>query len=88
MHASLLADGVVFFGCDMVGQEGYQAGTNIAMTLNFTSEEETRRVFEYLSQGADVSQPLRDEFRGALFGYLVDQYGICRMFNHQKTPVM
>lgn len=44
--------------------------------------EETRRLFDALSEGGTVTMPLAAMFWGAYFGTFTDKYGINRMFNY------
>jgi len=53
------------------------------MHINIEPEtkEETRRLFDALSAGGNVTMPLQDMFWGAYFGTCTDKYGINWMFN-------
>ncbi len=56
-------------------------GNNIHINLEPDTRAETHRLFDALAQNGKVGMPLTDMFWGALFGHLVDPYGICWMFN-------
>ena len=53
------------------------------MHINIEPEtkEETRRLFDALSAGGNVTMPLQDMFWGAYFGTCTNKYGINWMFN-------
>lgn len=81
MHSEFRAEGVFFMATDgMPGREA-AVGDNISLTLDFADEGEQARVFEALSRGGKVMQPLEDTFWGAKFGMLVDRFGIQWMLN-------
>lgn len=85
LHSSLTIEGVqIIMGSDMTDQEGYTKGNNIALVLNCNSEAEIFSLFDKLGKGGRVSSPLKEEFWGAIFGTLVDQFGINWMLNCNK----
>lgn len=85
LHSSLTIDGVqILMGSDMTDQDGYTKGNNIALALNCDSETEIFSLFDKLSKSGRVSAPLKEEFWGAIFGTLVDQFGIKWMLNFNK----
>jgi len=55
---------------------------NMHISIEPETREETRRIFEELSEGGNVSMPLQDMFWGAYFGSFTDRYGINWMVNH------
>jgi PhnB protein len=82
LHAALSLNGLpLLMGSDMTDRLGYVKGTNIALALGFTSPEETHSVFEKLEQGGEVLEPLKQQFWGAIYGSLQDQFGIKWMLN-------
>lgn len=84
-HSSLTVNGMpVIMGSDMVDQSGYTKGNNVALAMSCSSEEEIRSLFDKLSKGGRVLQPLKEEFWGAIFGTMEDQYGIRWMLNYNK----
>lgn len=75
MHASLrVGKGVIYASDDPFGEPPVMSGCNLAIEL--PDEAETRRVWEALSEGADVRQPLEPMFWTPLFGTLTDRFGI------------
>ena len=81
MHSMLESDGVIIMGSD--GMPAYPAvvGENVAIALSGSDRERLTEVFNKLSEGGQVKQPLKEESWGAMFGYFVDKFGINWMFN-------
>ena len=84
LHSSLAKDAMLLMATDMVSPEGYTKGTNIALSLNCSSEEEIRRFYDALSVNGKIVDPLKPQFWGALFGVVTDKYGITWMLNFNK----
>lgn len=59
-------------------------GNNMHISLEPESREETKRIFEALSAGGNVSMPLQDMFWGTYFGSFTDKYGINWMLNYSE----
>lgn len=51
-------------------------GNNMHINLEPDSREETKRLFEALSAGGNITMPLEDMFFGAYYGSCTDKYGI------------
>lgn len=83
-HAMLTNGGLVLMGTDMTGPAGYIKGTNIALSVNCSSEEEINSFYNKLSEGGQIVDTLKEQFWGALFGVVVDKFGITWMFNYDK----
>lgn len=84
MHIELpILGGHVLMGTDAPDSMGFTvvSGNNMYINLEPDTREETERLFNGLSVGGKVEMPLQDMFWGAYFGSLVDQFGICWMFN-------
>ena len=82
LHSALEINGSAIMGTDM-GKDDLGSGP-IAITLEFTDEEETRAAFKKLAEGGTVVHELHEAFWGGLFGVLGDKYGICWMINSSK----
>jgi PhnB protein len=80
LHAMLTSGNIVIMGSDMSPLKLIK-GNAVSLMLNFSSEEETRKIYASLSKGGDPSQPLEVMFWGALFGHLTDKFGNQWMFN-------
>lgn len=87
MHASLTGGQIVLMASDMLGGADPVVGNTITLSLNCNTEEETRTFFEKLSAGGNVTQPLKLEFWGALFGQFTDKFGIHWMVNWDQGAV-
>lgn len=85
MHSMLANGGFVLMATDMMpsGHE-LKPGNDMAMSVNFDSEEEIRACFSKVSDGGRVLDPLGEKFWGAMFGVAQDKYGKVWMFNHQN----
>ena len=59
-------------------------GNNMHICLEPDSREETKRLFDALSEGGKVTMPMADMFFGAYFGECTDKYGINWMFNFKN----
>jgi PhnB protein len=75
VHCTLVKDGFVLMGSDMVDDEGLKKGNNVSLMLDCSSETEIRELFENLSEGGTARHPVHSSFFGALFGDLTDKYG-------------
>jgi len=87
MHVALpLTGNQVLMGMDMPDGRGTTtAGDNFMITLDTSSEEETTKLFNALSEGGFVMMPLAHQFWGAFFGMLTDQFGIQWMLSYTKA---
>ncbi|MBH0231228.1 VOC family protein [Halobacillus yeomjeoni] len=75
MHLVLQAGGIRIFMADAANQE-IEPGTNIDLTLEFTSVEEAEKAFGGLSEGGDIFMPFEKMFWGDYFGRFQDRYGV------------
>lgn len=55
-------------------------GNTVALYLSGGSTEQLKALFDRLSQGADVTDPLSDKFFGT-YGALTDKFGVRWMFH-------
>lgn len=84
MHIELeLLGGHVLMGTDAPESMGFTVnfGNNMHIHLEPDTKEETKRLFEGLSNGGAIEQALDDMFWGAYFGSCTDKYGVKWMFN-------
>jgi PhnB protein len=83
LHARLeFGDNILMLSDAMPGRQPV-VGNNMTLALGFESEEETRAIFEKLAEGAQIEMPLEHQFWGALYGQLIDKFGISWMLNSQ-----
>jgi PhnB protein len=85
LHSSLMNGGLMLFGSDMAGQEPWVFGNAIGLMMNCSSEEEINNAFSRISAGGTVKDPLGVKFWGALFGTVIDKFGIRWMFHYDKN---
>jgi len=60
------------------------AGNTVCVYLNCGSSEELKGYFEKLSQGADVTDPVKEMFFG-MYGALNDKFGVRWMFSSARA---
>jgi PhnB protein len=70
-------------GTDAPESMGFKVnfGNNSYINLQPDTREETKQLFDKLSEGGKVSMDLQDMFWGDYFGSLTDKYGVQWMFN-------
>jgi PhnB protein len=73
LHSSLKTKELELMGTDMQ-PESLNEGNAVHLCLSCKTEEETRNMFEKLSAGGKVKQPLHEMFFG-LIGTLTDKFG-------------
>ena len=85
MHIALpIGSNSLLMATDMLESMGQtvSAGNNVSLCIDADSEEDAHRLFKGLSEGGQVSVPLKKEFWGALFGMFNDKFGIQWMVNY------
>lgn len=85
IHAELtILGGHVLMATDAPESMGFklQSGNNMHICLEPETREETKRLFDALSEGGNVTMPLADMFFGSYFAELTDKYGINWMLNY------
>lgn len=86
MHANLIKDDLILMASDMLWPGELQHGNATALSLNCETEEEIRDYFSKLAEGGQITDPLKEQFWGAIFGMITDKYGVKWLFNYDKTP--
>lgn len=85
LHVSLpiLGGANVLMGSDAPAEFGFKVnfGNNVYINLEPDTRAETKRLFDALSEGGQVTMALQDMFWGAYFGSCTDQFGVQWMFN-------
>jgi PhnB protein len=84
LHSMLTSGNIVIMGSDMSPQTLIR-GNAFSLMLDFSNEEETRKIYANLSKDGNASHPLQVMFWGALFGHLTDKFGNQWMFNFDTT---
>jgi PhnB protein len=84
MHIELpIIGGHVLMGTDAPETMGFTVnfGNNVHIDLELDTREETKMLFDKLSEGGKVTMELQDMFWGDYFGSCTDKYGVQWMFN-------
>src|SRR3989338_7364674 len=82
VHATLRKEALVLQGSDMVPPSGLVKGNAVSLSLECSSEEEIKKVYDQLSTEGKADHPLEYTFWGALFGGLTDKYGNHWLINY------
>jgi PhnB protein len=85
MHIALpIGDDNVLMASDVLESLGQQLvqGNNVYVSVHPTSREEADRIFNALSDGAEIEMPIADQVWGDYYGSLKDRFGIQWMVNH------
>ncbi len=84
MHVELpLIAGFKLMGTDAPEYMGFKVnkGNNVHINLMPDSRIETKRLFDELSAGGEVTMELQDMFWGDYYGSCTDKFGVQWMFN-------
>lgn len=77
LHASLsLGNGSVLYLSDIFEGGSVTSGDNVAVHIEVDEEGDVQRFFDGLSEGATVTMPVDTQFWGAVYGSLIDRFGI------------
>lgn len=81
MHIALPIGDNLLMASDVLESQGQQLvqGNNNYVLVNPDSKEEADRIFNGLSQGADIEMPIADQPWGDYFGSLKDKFGVMWM---------
>jgi PhnB protein len=66
---------------ESLGQQVVQ-GNNVYVSVHPETREEADKIFNALSEAADVEMPIADQVWGDYFGSLKDKFGVMWMVNH------
>ena len=84
MHIEFaIVGGHVLMGTDAPESMGFHVkfGNNAHINLEPDTRAETKRLFDALSAGGQVTMELQDMFWGAYYGSCTDRFGVQWMFN-------
>lgn len=84
LHVELeITGGHILMATDAPASMGFKltTGNNMHINIEPESRAETKRLFDALSAGGNITMPLQDMFWGAYYGSCTDKYGINWMFN-------
>lgn len=79
MHAELRKDNHIIRFSDTFPKLPYSVGNNISFSLEFDSKEETKTMFEALSEGGTIEMELQETFFSPLFSKFTDKFGVIWM---------
>jgi PhnB protein len=84
MHVSLpIGKGNILMATDAMESMGQKliVGNHFYLSLEADSKEEADKLYNGLSDGGKIEQPLQDAFWGAYFGMFADKFGVKWMIN-------
>jgi PhnB protein len=84
LHIELkITGGHVIMGTDAPQSMGFRVnfGNNMYLMLEPDTRVDTRILFDSLSAGGTIEQPLQEMFWGAFYGSCKDKFGVQWMFN-------
>ena len=84
MHIELpILGGHVLMGTDAPESMGFNVnfGNNIHIMLEPDSREETKQLFDAISDGGQITMKLQNMFWGSYYGSCIDKFGVQWMFN-------
>lgn len=84
LQASLKNEKTTLMATDMIGEAGLVKGNAVSILLDCSTEEETREYYRKLSAGGLPTYPVRENYRGVLFGTLTDKYGNHWLLNFSR----
>ncbi len=87
MHIALPIGDNLLMASDVLESQGQQLvqGNNNYVLVNPDSKEEADRIFNGLSQGADIEMPIADQPWGDYFGSLKDKFGVMWMVDTRTS---
>ena len=83
MHVALpILNGHLLMGTDAPESMGFKVnpGNNVYISLHPDTREETKLLFNALSDGGKIEQELQDMFWGDYYGSCADKFGVQWMF--------
>ncbi|GIV37616.1 MAG: hypothetical protein KatS3mg032_1995 [Cyclobacteriaceae bacterium] len=87
LHVELpILGGHILMGTDAPKEMGFSLtkGNNMHIQIEPASRQEAKRLFDELSAGGIVQQPMQDMFWGAYYGSFTDKFGVNWMINYQE----
>src|SRR5436190_21089309 len=82
MHCTLKIGDSQLMACDSVFEEyPVTNGNNITLTISTNDTEQVDKMFNEMSEGAQITMPMQETFWSKKFGMLTDKFGINWMFN-------
>ena len=85
VHATLRRNNLIIMASDMVGEKGLIKGNHVSLMLNCKSVAEITTLYAQLSTDGEATQPLAETFWDAIFGSLIDKFGIHWLLNFDRN---
>jgi PhnB protein len=85
MHIGLpIGEDNILMASDVLESLGQQLveGNNVYVSVHPDSREEADRIFNALSEGAEIEMPIADQVWGDYYGSLKDKFGVRWMLNY------
>ena len=76
MHASITINGAPIMLSDGMAKSNKPEFKGFSLSLDARDPSEGKRMFEALSQGGQVQQPLEETFFAKSFGMVADKFGV------------
>ena len=80
MHLEYVVNDTLFY----MGDTEIQDQGRIQLHLSYTSKEDMIKSFNNMKADGEVLQELKEEFWGAVFGVIKDQFGVTWQFHFRK----
>jgi PhnB protein len=88
LHSTLVKDEeILIMASDMQGSSAFVQGTNMSILIECDSEQETRALFDQLSEAGQILDPLEVKFWGDLYGVCRDKFGVEWNLNFDKSTL-
>ena len=84
LHSSLEREGVMLLASDM-NREPYRPGNQMSICIHCGSEKEITEFYQKLSEGGQVTEPLGEQFWGALYAEFTDRFGMRWLLNYDRN---
>jgi PhnB protein len=85
LHASLKNGDFNMMASDMCGQGPLNQSNAVQLSLDCSSEEEIKDLYQKLSEGGKILDDLKEQFWGAIFAMVIDRYGVRWMLSYDKS---
>ena len=85
LHSSITNGSLILTGSDIVPETGLIRGNTVLLLFNSGSEKELKSCYKKLSDGGQITHPLKKKFWGAVFGGLTDKFGNHWLLNYSKN---
>ena len=89
MHMGLpIGEGTILIASELLRSLGQRLvpGDNVYVLVNPDSREEAERIFDALSEGAEIEMLIADQSWGDYHGSLKDKFGVMWMVNYGPPP--